>query len=184
MKSKPALLVLAAAAASCLLSACAAFVQSDKQAIRLTSAPVSAAVFVNGKPKGAAPTVVWLARSKRGQVIRFESPGYDPVEVRIVRRTNAIPYVLDAGLGLAIGSLYEGAAFLQNEMRASTWAISLPVCIGIPVLIDLASGKANTLSPKTLSVTLTKADGPPRLVTISVDAKDLPNIERITVRKE
>jgi hypothetical protein len=184
MKYRRALLLLAVLASSWLLPACAAFVQSDKQAIRVSSAPVSAAVFVNGKPKGSAPTVVWLARSKRGQVVRFESPGYNPVEVRIVRRLNVLPYVLDAGLGLALSALYEEAAFLQNEIRSSTWAISLPICIGIPVVIDLASGKANTLSPRTLSVTLTKAEGPPRVETIVVEAEDLQEIERIRVNKD
>lgn len=184
MRNRRTLFSLVVLAGSLLLPACAAFVQSDMQAVRVSSAPVSAAVFVNGKPKGSAPTVVWLARSKRGQVIRFESPGYDPVEVRIVRRTNVVPYVLDAGLGIVLSTAYEGAAYLAHDERSSTTWLSLPLCIGIPVAIDLASGKAVTLGPKTLSVTLTKAGGPPRLHTISVDAKDLPDLERIVVRKE
>jgi hypothetical protein len=184
MKNKWSLYLLAALAGIWLLPACATFFQSDKQAVRVTSAPVSATVSVNGKRQGSAPTVVWLARTKRKQVIRLESPGYNTLEVRINRRPNALPYVLDAGLGFAVSTVYEEAAFLQNETRTSTKWISLTLCVGIPVLIDLASGKANTLSPRTLSVTLTKAEGPPRVETIFVEAEDLQEIERIRVNRD
>jgi len=173
-----------ALAGLCLTSACAAFFQSDIEAIRVSSFPASAAVLVNGRPRGSAPTVVWLAKRKKNQVIRLESPGYDPVEVRIVRHPVFDGFLLDAAFGVAASAIYEAAAFLQHDERSSTRAVSLPVCIGVPVLIDLASGKAHTLVPKSLSVTLTKASDPPQVRIVLVAAESLPDLGGITVRRD
>ena len=184
MNQKRVLAIAAVLTVCGLLSACATFFQPEKQAIRVSSSPASATVSVNGKPKGSAPTVVWLSRTKKNQVIRFEAPGYNPVEVKIGRHVTPLTYLGDVAFGVAVSTLYEGIAFLEHDERASTTAISMSIGIGVPVLIDLATGRANTLAPKTLSVTLTKAEGPPRLETVSVDAAALPDLERITVRRD
>jgi hypothetical protein len=87
-------------------------------------------------------------------------------------------------LGLTVSTLYELVAFVRRDERATTWGLSLSICIGIPVLIDLASGKAHTLSRKTLSVTLAKGAGPPRVETILIDADEIKNIRWILVRAD
>jgi PEGA domain len=176
--------VFAVLAFVCLFPSCATLFQQNKQGIHVISSPENATVSVNGKPLGAAPKVVWLAKSKRNQVIRIESPGYNPVEVTVERRPALMAFFSDAALGLTVSALYEFVAFVRRDERDTTWGLSLPICIGIPVLIDLASGRAHTLSRKTLSVTLTKAAGLPRVQTILIDADEIKNIRWILVRAD
>jgi PEGA domain len=65
-----------------LASNCATITRKTKQRIPVTSTPVGAAVIVNGVRKGVTPLEIRLARKEKAAVIRIESPGYDPVEIR------------------------------------------------------------------------------------------------------
>jgi len=62
---------------------CATLTRKKTQGIPVTSSPAGATVSVNGLPQGATPLEVRLARKPKGQVIRIESPGYYPVEIRL-----------------------------------------------------------------------------------------------------
>ena len=64
-----------------------------------------------------------------------------------------------------------------------TWTLSAVGFGGLFTFIDSGS-KGYTLTPGELSVTLTKADGPPRVDSIVIDANDLRNVKWIRVRRD
>ena len=69
-------------------------------------------------------------------------------------------------------------------MILSIYFKSAAVLGGLFALTDFGGGKGYTQTPKNLTVTLTKADGPPRVDTMLVDADDLKNVKWIRVRKD
>jgi hypothetical protein len=63
------------------------------------------------------------------------------------------------------------------------WGLSAAAFGGVFTLIDTGGGgKGYNLSPKDLTVTLTKADGTPRVDTLLVDPDELRNVKWIRVR--
>ncbi len=168
------------------VSDCASITQSTTQKIPVTSSPVGATVIVNGVRKGLTPLQVWLSRKKEGQVIRIESPGYHPVEIR-TRRSFSIAHAFFDGLaGWMIGGIAALVAFAADDtVNGGTVCLNwTAAATGAFILIDLASGGGYNLSPSALVVTLSKADGPPRVDTILVDAEDFRNIKWIRVRRD
>jgi hypothetical protein len=69
-------------------------------------------------------------------------------------------------------------------MILSIYFGSAAVLGGLFALMDLGSGQEYTLTPKNLTVTLTKADGTPRVDTVLIDADDLRNVKWIRVRRD
>jgi len=174
---------------------CATLMEKRTQRIPVTSSPVGATISVNGQQQGVTPLEIRLARKEKDQVIRIESAGYHPFEIRVKRGISAGKLIMDVVLGAASGFaaalLYAG---ITDEPWASTdpdafdsekvLAFAIPAgIIGFP-LLDLASGKIYTLKPAELTVTLTKADGMLRVDTKIVDAEDLQNIKWIRVHRD
>ena len=57
-------------------------VNGSKQFVGVTTYPAGASLFVDGKPVPfKTPASVELSRSKRGHILRMESPGYQPAEL-------------------------------------------------------------------------------------------------------
>lgn len=177
-------------------SNCATITRKRTQRIPVTSSPVGATVSVNGSVKGVTPLEVGLARNKKGQVIRIESPGYNPVEIRPQRRLSGGTIVGNFLLGLipayvpakvwndsyvehaSIGPGWEFSAQL-----VAVWGLSAAAFAGLFTLID-STGDGYTLTPKELTVNLQKADGPPRVDSILIDAEDFRNVTWIRVRRD
>jgi hypothetical protein len=165
------------------------------QRIPVTSSPVGATISVNGQQQGVTPLEVRLARKERDQVIRIETAGYNPYEIRVKRGISPWRVLMDVVLGAASGV---GAAFLYAVITDEPWVSTDPdafesekvLVLAIPVaiigfhLLDLASGKIYTLKPTELIVTLKKADGTPRVETMFIDAEDFQNIKWIRVWKD
>mgnify|MGYP001123551211 CR=1 FL=1 len=94
---------------------CATLIQKRTQSIPVTSTPPGATVSVNGQPQGRTPLELRLARKGKDQVIRIESPGYDPVEIR-PRRKLAGHFVLgNALVGVAVGLVPTFFWMLRND---------------------------------------------------------------------
>jgi len=172
--------------ASVLLSpGCATLTRRSKQRIPVTSSPAGATVFVNGIEKGVTPLELRLAR-KKGQVIRIECPGYNPLEVRMRRSFSTAHAMANGLLGALSGYIIAAVSFYQDdEVNGGTLLLaSIPASIGALFLIDLATSRGYTLRPYDLIVTLSKADGPPRVDTMLVDADDFRNVKWIRVCRD
>jgi hypothetical protein len=161
---------------SVLLSpGCATLTRRSTQRIPVTSSPTGATVSVNGVEQGVTPMDLRLARKDKGQVIRIEYPGYNPLEVRI-RCSFSTVHAMANGL---MGSL-AGYRIANGGTLLLAW---IPASIGAFFLIDLSTSAGYTLRPYDLIVTLSEADGPPRVDTMLLDADDFKNVKWIRVRR-
>jgi hypothetical protein len=180
-------ILLAVTMASLLLAPnCASLSRSRTQRIPVTSSPLGAAVSVNGRPQGVTPLSLRLGRNARNQVIRIESPGYDPIEIRLIRQPAGAPFFGNLLLGLmpaivpaSIYSLmHDGQGFLM------TWTLGAAAFGMLFTAVDSGTGAINDFEPKDVSVRLTKADGTPRVVTKLVVVEDVRNVKWIRVRRD
>jgi hypothetical protein len=185
-RKNTALLLILPLASVLLFPGCATLTQKSTQRIPITSSPAGAEVSVNGVRKGVTPFQVKVPRKRTGQVIRIESPGYNPVEIRI-RRTGASLLIGDVLLGGAAGFMIGWSIFESDDETGDygtvVWTtIAATICSFF--LIDMATGAGFELNPSDLNVTLTKAEGSPRVDTMLVDAEDFQNIKWIRVRRD
>lgn len=181
------------ALASVLLSpGCATLAVKSTQKIPVTSSPAGAAVIINGIGKGVTPLMIKLDRMLKGPVIRIESPGYNPVEIRVRRKISGetIPGSLLLGLApgvvpalLLLGSDHARIDPSDEPAILSAYLKSAAVLGVLFVSLDLGGGKGYTLTPENLMVTLTKADGTPEVNTVLLDADDLRNVNWIRVHR-
>jgi PEGA domain len=182
MKKTSALVLLVAIL---LTPNCEMAFRGQKQYVPVTSCPAGAAVIVNGVERGVTPVEICLLRNKKGQVIRIEAAGYNPVEIRPKRRLSAIP-ILASVLAGAIGCAGYALYYWFND--DDPLGVGLPVSIGLGAAIGVGVGISGssgyTLHPTNLEVTLTKADGQPRVDTILLDAEDFRSVKLIRVRKD
>ena len=165
---------------------CATLIRKWTQEIPVTSFAAGATVSVNGIQRGSTPVEIKLARRKRGQVIRIESPGYNPVEIRVKRGATTTNFLTDALLGAVVGGMiaFSEATFTNYDDFWTHLAIYAPASAAVRVLFDLIPSKGHASNPQDLIVTLTKADGTPRVDTIIVDAEDFQNIKWIRVHRD
>ena len=191
MKKKANCIFLILTLTSVLLTPnCATMIRKPNQRIPVTSSPPGATVIVNGIQQGVTPLELDLARKGKGQVIRIESPGYNPVEIRLKRELSSNFVLGNLFLGVAPGLATAAMAGLLAVLSAAgetlyyTWALSAAAFGGLFTFIDSISGSGYGLRPTDLMVTLTKVDGMPRVDTMFVDADDLRNIKWIRVRRD
>lgn len=166
---------------------CATMSRKPEQRIPVTSSPAGATVFVNGMREGITPVEISLPRKIKNRVIRIESAGYDPVEIRLKRSLsadNVFGNIFLGGAGGALNGLFYGwiASAPDNLLG---WIAAAGAAAGIVVaeLVDM-SRSGYTLHPTELEVTLKKTDGTPRVDTIFVKADELRNVKWIRVRKD
>ena len=192
-KKNTALLLILSLASALLSPGCATLTRSKMQRIPVTSSPAGATVIVNGVEKGATPLEIRLPRKGKGQVIRIESPGYNPVEISVERKFSTAMLLGDVALGAALGFgvVVLVGAYSSSGNNVDFWdgwdetaRISIPAGMVAVPLIDWAFGKTYNLDPKELTVMLTKADGPPRVDTMFIDAEDFQNIKWIRVHRD
>lgn len=170
---------------------CGTLTRSRMQRIPVTSAPAGATIALNGAPLGVTPVEIRLDRKQKNQVIRIELPGYNPVEIRVKRKFagGIVPgnILFGAAAGFVPAGLFGWINILKgdpfNDNSAWIWA-GLTAAFGAAfTAVDMGDGSGYGLSPKDLTVTLTKADGVPRVDTLLVDAEDLLNIKWIRIHK-
>ena len=187
--SKTGLILVVTLSIIMLDTSCASMIRGEKQGIPVTSSPAGAAVIVNGQRQGVTPLKIRLARKDANQVIRIESAGYNPLEIRMKRRFSGVHAFFNVMGGCVAGSIiaiifhikhHEDPNFDTKKLRL----FSSLTAVGSFFLLDLASSASYTLGPKDLFVMLTKADGTPRVETLLIDADDLQNIKWIRVRRD
>ncbi len=193
MRRKNVARLLFLALASVLLAPrCATLTRKYTQRIPVTSSPVGAAVIVNGIEQGVTPLVLKLDRILKGPIIRIEAPGYNPVEIRPRRRISADSILGSFLLGLVpgivpalllLGSDHAKSDPTDEPAILSAYFKSAAVLGGLFALTDIG-GRGYTLTPKNLTVTLTRADGTPRVEAMLVDADDFRNIKWIRVHRD
>jgi hypothetical protein len=190
MWRKNAVLLLLLTLTSVLLSpGCATLTRESTQRIPVTSSPAVATVFVNGVNQGVTPREIRLGRKQKGQVIRIESPGYNPVEIRPEKKLSGGVVLSNFLLGLMPGLLPAAFWSLGHPTGSDAvgfliWGLSAAAFGGWFTAIDINSGIAYGFRPTDLTVTLTKADGTPRVDTLLVDADDFQNIKWIRVHRD
>ena len=189
MKQKATNVLLMLTLASVLLTtSCATLTRSRAQRIPVTSSPVGATVIVNGAYQGVTPLELRLARKQKGQVIRIESPGYIPVEIRPERKLSKgilfgnFLLGLIAGFGPAWG--LSDRLDLNDPEGIIVWVLCAAACGGGATAKDIGNGKAYALSPRDLTVTLKKAEGTPLVDTILIDADGLRSVKWIRVHRD
>jgi hypothetical protein len=189
-KRNTALLLFLTLTSVAFTPGCATITRRRTQRVPVTSSPMGATVSVNGQQQGVTPLEIRMIRKAKGQVIRIESPGYNPVEIRLRRRMSVGPILANLLLGAIPGSAPAIAWDIQNddvphntETSLLIWTLGALAFGGIFTLIDNGS-KGFEQAPKELAVTLTKADGTLRVDTILLDADDFRNIKWIRIRRD
>jgi len=163
---------------------CATLTRSRQQIVPVTSSPPGAAIIVNGVRKGVTPKLILLSRKTEDQTIRIECPGYNPFEIRMMRSYSGFHVLANGLLGLVIGTAVAGAWYLSRDETAPDGSLCVGAAVGAFVLIDVATRAGYTLTPKDLTVTLTKAVGTPRVRTLLVDAEEFQNVKWIRVCRD
>jgi hypothetical protein len=191
-KTRPTHFLFVLTLTSILLSPnCATLTRSRTQRIPVTSSPTGAAVFVNGVEQGVTPLEIKLAREEKGQVIRIESPGFNPVEIRPKRNISILPIfgnvLIAAACGITTAAVWSHAhdEDIWGGFKAMTIGFGA-ICgfTGLFTLLDVGFTKGYEFNPRELTVTLTKADGPPRVDVMLIDSDDLQNIKWIRVHRD
>jgi hypothetical protein len=176
-------------ASTLFLANCATLARSRTQRIPVTSTPAGAAVVVDGQPIGVTPILISLSRRQKDPVIRIESPGYDPVEIRPTRRVagRSIPGNILLGLVCAYAvPIIQKSGFDTGEMGAFYLGIALRTVgfAGLFEVLDLGSKNGYEFQPRELFVTLKRTEGQPRVDSILLDADEFESLKWIRVRRD
>jgi hypothetical protein len=116
-----------------ILTGCATIAHGPNQDVTFTSTRTGAAVEVDGKARGTTPTTLVLSRDKKTYDVRFTKEGYKEATGQLIAEVS----------GWVWGNLLIGGLF--------------------GVVVDMASGAINKLTPERLDVTLTPIAGAPQL---------------------
>jgi hypothetical protein len=191
VKKKIARLVVLALVTLLVEPGCATLLRRTTQRIPVTSSPAGATVSVNGEALGTTPLQIKLTRWKRKQIIRIESPGYNPFEIRAQRKIKADPVAGNLLFGLLVGSVPAAVHRHDHETTEPEgvddswliWVLWATAVSSVFTAMDLGGGQAYEVRPKELVVTLTKVDGPPRVDTIHVDIDEFRDVKWIRVHR-
>ncbi len=155
----------------------------------MTSDPIGATVIVNGVQQGVTPLEIRLARKEKDQVIRIESPGYNPIEIRPKRKLSAGPIAGNFLIGLIPGmvaAVFYNASSGDDDVTTTTaliWVLAAAACGAVFTAID-SGGSGYELSPRDLTVTLSKADGTLRVDTMFLNPDEFRSVKWIRVHRD
>ena len=168
---------------------CATIIRGTSQEIPVTSNPQGAKIIVDGEEIGYAPLILKLKRKKKSHIIRVEKQGYNPLEIRITRKTSVGPIIGDLLLGGSMVFVYGLGYFrsdLSNDLPSTLGWVCLigggVLLLTAPFIVDIISGADHVLSPKEINVTLEKIEGKPQPNFILIDTEQLKNIKWIRIK--
>ena len=183
-----------------LFQSCATIISGKSKRIPVTSRPVRARIIVDGEERGYTPLILNLKKSN-SYIVRVETPGYNPLEMRISRKvSNSLPlsilgnmvtlglpcmivagfFIGDPELLLPFSYIYAKEEQLKKANRRAL--IGFVLGTGAGILVDTLSGANFTLSPKELTVTLSKIEGKPQPNFILIDAEQFQDIKWIRIK--
>jgi len=162
--------------------------------IPITSNTPDTKIIVDGELVGFTP--MNFKPRKKSHVILIEKQGYSPFEIRITRKISPLLAMSIVGnlfwgylgsiLGLVILDIIKpsGDYFDNPDARKSIFArvSGAILCWSGATLVDFLSGANYTLSPKELSVTLTKIGEKPQSNIILIDEEHFRNIKWIRIK--
>jgi len=172
---------------SVLLSpGCATLTRRRQQTVFVTAAPLGAKVIVNGVEKGVTPLMMKLDRRLKRPIIRIESLGYNPVEIRPIRRPSGSHFFANLLVGLIPACVPAAAYSLAHDGEGAmmVWILSAAACGAFFTAVDSGTGAIYDFRPKEITVILKKADGPPRVDRILIDADDFQNVKWLRVHRD
>jgi hypothetical protein len=133
---------------------CSTIFQGTAQKIPVTCEPSGVKVVVDGKVMGNTPLILKL-KKKKDHLIRLEKEGYEPVEIRVIRRGNFLLSLL-------------GNYFLGGTLGTYAWAriaddwkslyIGMFLGWGALFLVDVVSGANYSLTPGDLTFSMTRKE--------------------------
>jgi hypothetical protein len=184
-----------------LFQNCMTIIKGTSQKVPVTSNPMGARITIDAKEMGTTPLRIKLTKN-RSHSIRAVMPGYNPLEIVIVRKVSGSSLALSvlgnylflgslAGVLLGGGKLFGAMIFAifnqeeaQKEMDKASTAMGLGALLGVSVglLADFLSGANSKLSPSELNVILTKADGNPQSDKIFMDSDEFGSIQWIRIK--
>ncbi|MGB2763827.1 MAG: PEGA domain-containing protein [Candidatus Aminicenantaceae bacterium] len=181
-----------------LFQNCATITMSGtSQTVPITSNPSGAKIIVNGKERGYAPLNLKL-KKYMSNIIRIEKPGYNPLEIRISRKSSLLFKSISGNIlwgpigsivahSLVIGWLNlgldsPGNITSEGEWRTRILVLGFVVGWASAVGIDIATGATYSLSPKELNLRLIKIEGKTKPDFILINAEQFKNIKWIRIK--
>jgi hypothetical protein len=163
---------------------CATLTRGRARGILVTSYPSGATVIVKGRRQGETPLMLRPASGRKGQVIRIECAGYDPVEIRLIKKTSGGFFFGNLLLGLIPATVPAARQSLAHEGEGflPIWILSAAAFGALFTLADSGTGAINEFEPREITVALKKTGGLSRVDTVLVDADDFRNVKWIRVR--
>jgi len=172
-----------------LFEGCATLRRGTSQKMPVTISPAGAKIIVDGEEMGFAPMILKLKRKKKINIIRVEKLGYNPLEIKITRKTSKVPILGNLLLGGSIVSVCTIGFFRSDYSNAVPSTLGIVGLIGggillltAPFIADIISGANHVLYLKELNVTLEKIKGKPQPKIILLDAEQFQNIKMIRIR--
>ena len=114
-RKKAAFLFILTLTSGLLSPGCATLTRGRERWIPVTSYPPGAKVIVNGRLQGETPLTLRPVSRRKGQVIRIECAGYDPVEIRLIKKTSGGYFFGNLLLGLIPAMVPATAQSLAHE---------------------------------------------------------------------
>jgi len=189
IKRKTQIIVALLVSSIFLIEGCATLSRGTSQKIPITISPGGAKIIVDGEEIGHAPLNLKLKRKKKIHIIRIEKTGYNPLEIRILRKTSKAPVIGNLLLGGSMVSVCTIGFFrsdYSNEVPTTLGVVCLigggVLLLTAPFIVDNISGARQVLSPKELKVTLTKQEGNAQPDLILLDAEQLQSIKWLRIR--
>jgi PEGA domain len=177
-----------------IFQSCSLLNRKLTQEVPVTSNPIGARIIIDGKDAGQAPLMLTLKKNKR-HIIRIEKEGYNPTELRVTRKISAlialeVLFIPVMAGGSALLTFFVVAATrpdttwdsAMNTMR--TWYY-IGGAVGAAALLgDIVTGRIDSLSPRSLEVTLTKltGQGSPQVQVIYLDSEQLKDIQWLRIK--
>jgi hypothetical protein len=163
-----------------LFQNCATIYKGTSQKIPITSEPSGTKIIVDGNWIGHVPLVLKLRKNK-SHIIRIEEQGYNPYEIKIMKKSSIkfLPILgnyLLAGTAVTIFDMVAGTEYTDKIV----WPV-IGLTLGL-TLVDSLSGANFTLSPTELHVTLTKLEGKSQPNFIIINAEQFQNIKWIRIK--
>jgi hypothetical protein len=167
-----------------VFQSCTTILKRKSQVIPVTSNPVGAEITVDGKEMGSTPLGLKLSK-KRSHVIRVDKQGYNPLEIRINRKTSDALALSILGNAIVFGpvGVLLSASLGNHRLKNLEGEIIMGLLLGAGagLFVDSLSGANYALTPVDLDVAMTQVEGKPQPSAVFMDSGEFQNIKWIRI---